>query len=106
VASPGAPTQGDEVERGFSKSILISAIRCTLTYVILPFVTPLIGLASDIGPVLGIVLGSVAIVANLFSIRRFWVAQHKWRKPVTVLHIGVLILLSFLFVDDMSELLS
>jgi len=45
-------------------------------------------------------------VANLFSIRRFWVAQHKWRKPVTVLHIGVLILLSFLFVDDMSELLS
>ena len=101
-----APDIENDAEKGFSKSILVSAVRCTLTYVILPFVTPLIGLASDIGPVLGITLGLVAIAANFLSIRRFWVAEHKWRKHVTVLHVGVLILLFILLVNDVRDLLA
>lgn len=96
---------GDELENGFSKSILVSAVRCTLTYVVLPFLTPLIGLASDIGPVLGLTLGTVALAANGFSIRRFWKADHKWKRQVTVLHVGVIILLTILFFQDLGDLL-
>ncbi len=99
------PDAHDEAERTFSQSILVSAVRCLLTYIILPFVAPLVGFASDVGPIIGVVLGSVAIAANIFSIRRFWVAEHKWRKPVTVLHLGVIVLLTILIVIDVGDLL-
>lgn len=91
-------------ERAFSISILASAIRCTLTYVILPFVTPLVGLAPGVGPVLGITIGVIAIAANVYSLRRFWRAGHRWRKPITVLHVGVIGLLLALVAVDLGEL--
>jgi hypothetical protein len=47
----------------------------------------------------------VAIAANVFSIRRFWRANHRWRKPITVLHVGVIILLLVLIWFDLAELL-
>lgn len=96
----------DAAQKGFSRSILISGIRCTLTYVILPFVAPLVGLAPGVGPVLGLLIGIPAIAANVFSIRRFWRADHPWKKPVTVLHVGVIILLVILIVLDVQQLLS
>ena len=99
-------SQSDSVEatRGFSRSILVSGIRCLLTYVILPFVTPLIGLAPGVGPVVGLIVGVVAIAANLFSIRRFWRADHPWKKPITALHVGVIVLLLVLLYLDINQL--
>lgn len=91
-------------EAGFSKSIVISGIRCAITYVIIPFVTPFIGLAPGVGPVIGLVVGAVAIAANIWSIRRFWRANHKYKKPVTVLHIAVLGLLAVLMYLDIAAL--
>lgn len=96
----------DGPQRGFSRSILISGIRCVLTYVILPFVTPLIGLAPGVGPTIGLIVGTVAIAANVFSIRRFWRADHRWKKPVTVLHSAVIGLLVVLLYLDLTQLLS
>ncbi len=99
-------TAGSEVEEGFSKSIVVSAVRCLLTYIVFPFVTPFISVAADVGPWIGISLGTFAIFANLFSIRRFWKAQHKWRKPVTVVHVGIIVLLVILVINDLRELIS
>ncbi len=82
----------------------ISAARCLLTYVVLPFVTPLVGALGGVGPVLGLVLGGVALVANAASIRRFWAAQHPWRVPVTVVHVGVIVLVSILVALDVAAL--
>lgn len=96
----------DGAERVFSTSIVVSAIRCTLTYVVFPFVAPLLGLASDVGPSVGLVIGVVAIIFNVLSIRRFWAAGHKYRKHITVANVGVIILLSILLVDDIRSLLS
>jgi uncharacterized membrane protein len=95
----------DSTQRLFTMSMAISGIRCVLAYVILPFVTPFLGLAPGVGPVLGLVIGTVAIAANVFSIRRFWRANHRWRKPITVLHVGVIILLLVLIWFDLAELL-
>jgi hypothetical protein len=96
----------EAAQRGFSRSILISATRCTLTYIVLPFVAPLIHLAPTVGPVIGLVVGTVAITANLFSIRRFWRANHRYKVPATVLHCSVITLLIVLMTRDVIDLLS
>ena len=86
--------------------MVVSGIRCVLAYVILPFVTPFLGLAPGVGPVLGLTLGTVAIAANVYSIRRFWRAEHPWRRPVTVIHIGVIAFLLVLMTNDLLELVA
>lgn len=95
----------DSANRAFSTSILISAIRCTLTYVVFPWVLPAAGRAGGVGPGLGLVIGVVAIGFNVASIRRFWASDHKWKVHVTLLNAGVIVLLSVLVVLDLRDLL-
>lgn len=113
AANPAGNAAGNQVildqeaaQRGFSRSVLISGIRCTLTYIVLPFVAPFIGLAPNVGPVVGLVVGTIAMAANLFSIRRFWRSDHRYKVPATVLHTAVLLLLTVLMVIDVRDLLS
>jgi len=94
----------EEAQRGFSISIVVSGIRCSLTYLVFPFLLPLLGLAPGVGPVLGIGIGTFAIAANGLSIRRFWRAQHPWRRPITMLHLGVITLLVVLVALDLVDL--
>lgn len=68
-----------DAQNAFSKSIAISAARCLLTYVALPLLAPVVSLSGTVGPVLGIVLGLVSMVAIALSVRRFFAADHKWR---------------------------
>ncbi len=89
----------------FQRSMLISAVRCTLTYVIFPFVAPAVGFATGVGPVVGLVIGSFAIVCDVFTIRRFFAVDHRWRWPVSLVAFGVICLLTVLLVQDISHLL-
>ncbi|MGI9597539.1 MAG: hypothetical protein ACR2QK_15345 [Acidimicrobiales bacterium] len=105
TATDTSTSPGTEAEQGFSRSIIISGVRCTLTYVVLPFfIAPFIGLSPGIGPTVGLILGSVAIAANVFSIRRFWRADHRWKVHATVLHVAVLGLLVALMIFDIRQL--
>lgn len=94
-----------KAQRAFSLSMLVSAIRCVLAYVVLPFVTPFLGLAPGVGPGLGIIIGTVAIGANVFSMQRFWRLNHPWRRPITALHIAVIAFLLVLVAMDTLSLL-
>lgn len=89
----------------FQRSMLISAVRCTLTYVVFPFVAPAVGFATGVGPVLGLLIGTFAIVCDVFTIRRFFAVDHKWRWPVSTIAFAVICLLSVLLVQDISHLL-
>ncbi len=91
------------MERAFSWAIVISGIRCLIAYIFLPFILPFFGLASSIGPWLGIVIGLVAIVANVFSIRRFARSKHRLRKPVIAINIVVIVFLLVLLGIDISD---
>jgi hypothetical protein len=104
--TPTDPSAKAEAQRAFNMSIVVSGIRCTLAYVVLPFITPFIGLAPGVGPAIGIPIAVVAIVANVVSIRRFWRAQHPWRKPITVLHFAVIAFMVVLIVLDTRTLLA
>jgi O-antigen/teichoic acid export membrane protein len=103
---PGSAADKASAERVVSTSILISASRCLVTYILLPFVAPIIGIAGDLTPVIGILIGAVAIVANVFGIRRFWRADHKWKVPYTVLAVGIILAMVVLMVEDLADILA
>ncbi len=108
VSGTAAPTAAELEEasaRTFRFSVLISAVRCTLTYVILPFAAPLIGLAPGVGPAVGIPIAAVALWANALSIRRHWRVGHRWKWPISTLNAGIIVLLVVLLALDVSELL-
>ena len=86
----------------FSTSLLISAVRCTLTYVLIPFVFPLIGFGTGVGPAIGVPVGLAAIVANIVSIRRFHGADHRWKWQMTVVNGGIIVLLVILVTVDLA----
>jgi hypothetical protein len=86
------------------RSLLISAARCLLTYVILPFVAPILGFATGVAPVVGISVGAVAIAANVASVRRFWRADHRYRWHYTALAGAIVVALVWLIVADVLDL--
>ena len=90
----------------FQRSMLISATRCTLTYVIFPFVLPAIGIVSGVGPILGVVIGVVAMCCDVFTIRRFFQVDHRWRWQVSAIALCVIGLLTVLLVEDIAHLVT
>lgn len=94
-----------DAERVFSKSVVISGIRCTLTYLVFPFVAPLIGVTASVGAVIGVLIGVVAIVFNVLSIRRLFAADHAYKWWAGAMNAAVIVLLVVLFVIDSQTLL-
>lgn len=94
----------DEARSAFQRSIVISSIRCLLTYVFLPFVAPTIGFFAQIGPALGIVVSVVAIASIIISMRRFWRVRHGQRWAYTTLGGLMFCFIVFLLIRDLAAL--
>lgn len=92
-------------ERAFSSSLVVSGIRCGLTYVIVPFVFPILGFGSGVAPIIGVPVGIIAIIANVVSIRRFRRANHRWKRPMIAINTAIIGLLFVLVAIDITELL-
>jgi hypothetical protein len=90
--------------RLFSTSIFLSAARCLLTYVVLPLVSPLVGAITGIGAAVGIPLAVVALIFDVRAVRRFWLAEHKWRWPMTGLYVAVMALVLVLLSRDIARI--
>jgi len=91
-------------ENAFSTSVLISAVRCLLTYVVLPIGGPIVGLAGGVGPVVGLVVGAVSSVAIVASMRRFFRSDHRWRWRYTAIGGAILVFLVVQAVIDIAAL--
>jgi hypothetical protein len=100
VPEDRAPIDESETHRIFSASILLSATRCLLSYIVLPFVLPAIGIARGVGPAIGIPIGILALSFDYIGIRRFWLANHRQRWAFTALYavVGAMVL-SLVIVD-------
>jgi len=113
-ASPGpapapVPAPADdqnEAARLFSLSIVISGTRCLLTYIVFPWVLPLLGIAGGVGPAIGVVVGVVAIFFNLLSIRRWRGSTSAARVPLMTLNSVVIVFLLVLVAIDVGRLVS
>lgn len=91
--------------KAFSTSVMVSAVRCLLAYVVFPWILPLLGVAKGVGPWIGLAVGVVAIGFNVASIRRFMRSGHRYRYWVSALNVAVIGLLLVLIVRDIGELL-
>ena len=102
---PSTAPPGEAARSMFGASILLSTVRCLLTYVLLPVLKPVVDLSGGVGPVLGLVLAAVSAVAIVAAMRRFWAAGHRWRWGYTVVGGGILVLLIVGAVGDVAALL-
>jgi hypothetical protein len=91
----------DGAHRLFSVSILLSALRCLLSYIVLPIVSPLLGAATSVGPDIGIPLAVIALVFDVRGIRRFWLADHRWRWGMTGIYAVVMAFVLTLLVQNL-----
>jgi hypothetical protein len=93
----------DDAQRLFGTSILISALRCVLSYVVFPVLTPVLGTAAGVGPAIGIPIAVLALVFDVRGTRRFWLANHRWRWPITFVYVAVMALVTVLLVGDIAH---
>lgn len=75
---PSVAGQG-KAQSAFQTSIVISGLRCLLTYIVLPFIAPFVGMAASLNAPLGILVALVAMVSIIASMRRFFGSQHRRR---------------------------
>jgi hypothetical protein len=91
-------------QQAFSRSIWISATRCLITYIALPLLRPVLGITGTLGPVLGLVVGAVSMVAIFFALRRFFAADHRYRWRYAAVAGAVAVLLTVQAALDVIEL--
>ncbi len=102
----GRTSTAAEARSAFQTSLFISTCRCTLMYIVFPFVLPAVGIARGVGPYIGIIIGLLAMVSIVYSIRRFWRADHSKRWHYTAFGTVIICFLVYLAVKDFSTILS
>ena len=102
----GQTSTADQARSAFQKSLFISTCRCLLMYIVFPFVLPAVGIARGVGPYVGLVIGVLAMVSIVYSIRRFWRANHSKRWHYTIFGTAIIGFLVYLAVKDLSTILS
>jgi hypothetical protein len=90
--------------RWFNVSMVVSGVRCLLAYVLVPIVGPAFSGAAGLAPSIGIPIGIVALVFDVVAVRRFWVANHRWRWGITAIYVAVIALVLSLLVRDFVHL--
>ena len=85
-------------------SIVLSATRCLLSYIVLPIVLPVLGLAKGFGPWLGIPIGVLALTFDFLGIRRFWLADHHQRWLFSAIYAVVGTMVLALLIIDIVDL--
>lgn len=93
-----------ETHRIFGTSIFFSALRCLLSYVLFPVVLPAVGLASSVGPYIGIPIGVLALTFDYLGVRRFWLADHHQRWAFTALYTVVAAMVLSLLIADIVHI--
>lgn len=93
-------------ERAFGASLMFSALRCILQYVILPFVLPVIGLSVQAAMPVVLAINLVAIFFIIFSLRRFWQVNYKYKWQYLPVAAAALVVLTAFVVMDINTLLN
>jgi ABC-type iron transport system FetAB permease component len=87
-------------QKALTFGLVLSAVRCTLQYVLLPFVLPWVGLAASIPPWATLALAALALASLIRNARILWRMQHarRWSYLWLAMIVGSALLV-FMVVD-------
>jgi hypothetical protein len=92
--------------RSTTAAIVVSGIRCIITYLLIPILAPIVGISDAASAPVTIALSVLAIVMGISGVRRFWIADHRARWAYTIF-IGVIVALLVVgIVLDLASLLA
>lgn len=86
-------------------SLLISAVRCTLTYALIPLLAPIVSWAGVVAAPVALVLSVLAVVMAVNSLRRVWLADYRYRWQYTAFIVVVLGLLAMVITFDVRAII-
>lgn len=84
--------------------IVFVAIRCTLQYVLLPFVLPFVGLNDSVSVAISAVIDVIALGMIAYNIRRLWNTSWRWRY--IALSVVMISILAVFLIKDFNFLLA
>lgn len=93
-----------DAHKAFRVSLVISAVRCLITYLVVPIAVPLLSFAGVFAAPIGIALCVVAVVNGVVSVRRFWTSDHRMKWMYTWFMLFVFAVLAVAFYADISRL--
>jgi hypothetical protein len=74
--SPAETQRGAQLMNG---SLAFAATRCTIQYILLPFVLPFLGLAGGWSTVISMGIDLVALGMIVYNVQRLWHSAWRWR---------------------------
>ena len=86
-------------------SLVLSAVRCLITYVAIPLLVPIAGWLAPIAAPISLLAGVVALGMAVVSLRRVWAAHWEGRWAYTAFAVAVIVALVALIAFDVSALL-
>jgi len=87
-------------------SMLIAGVRCTITYIIIPFGAPVVAWLGVLGTPLSLALSVVAVGMAFSSLRRVWMADYVHRYAYSLFILVAVVLLVIVIVGDVRTLTS
>lgn len=79
LTQAGAPEDDDRSGGIVGGLMLWVAARCTLQYVVLPFILPLAGVSGSLSVWLSAAISLFALGLIIFNLRRLWRTNWRWR---------------------------
>jgi hypothetical protein len=72
--------------------LLFVCVRCTIQYIVLPFVLPLVGLNNDIGIRISLAIDFLALAVIAYNVYRLWNTNWRYRYlALSVVMVGILL---------------
>jgi hypothetical protein len=90
--------------RGFGFALFVSATRCILQYVVVPFILPVLGFVGDTPAWFSLSLSALAFLSLFTSLRRFWQSHHPRRFAYLPLAILMTLTLILFVLSDLRRL--
>ena len=94
----------DGAHGAFRTAVILSGIRCLITYLVIPVVVPLLALGGWVAAPIGIALCVFAVINGIVSLQRFWRSDHPKRWMYTIFMAVVFVILAVALVADFSRL--
>lgn len=100
------PEAARSAHRAMRISLLVTAIRCSVIYVVIPIAVPLVSFARVVATPISIALCLFALVNGVLGVRRFWVADHRSKWAYTGFMLVVFAVLVVALVLDITKLVT